>query len=270
MTTKEKLRAFNSMQDVKFMFADIALLEELNPKSEALEIQAAPSRKNGEILYALLDEASIDEIKENRVKLSKALEEQNEKDAEDTRLATEKAEKAAKELKEKEEKELLEIHNYLRDNKVQFNAKHGIKKMRALKLKTEKIIEESITPEERKKLADEESGKIRDFLTANNVTFNKQLGLKKLRLLKENTEKVEAKFIKSFLTTNNVSFPAEITLDELRDLNESTIKDLNKAAESGSDADLDEKKEETTEAPEGTNTEAPADGDKGDSAEKKN
>ena len=226
--SKEKNRIFNTLKDERFLFADTALLEEKDPKNPALSIHAGSSRKANEILYALIDHASSEDILEHRQVVEETLEEEAD-------LAAERA----------------EVIQFLTANKAEFDPKADIEDLKTLKGKVE---EEAAKIQE---AADaQETENIRKELTEKKVEFNPRLGLKKLRELlkaipgkkpekpaaktKEEKEaaKVEAAEIREFLNEHNVKFEKKSGLLKLRELKVTTEKALQKKADTEEEAQI--------------------------------
>ena len=218
--SKEKNRIFNTIQDEKFLFADTALLEEKDPKNPALSIHAAAGKKSREVLYALIDYASQEEIEEHRQVVMETLKEEED-------LAADKTER--EELMIYFREALLKIDPEASIDEEEFS-QQTIEELREMKLETEKTLIST------KEAADaQEAETIRKELTDMKIAFNKQLGLKKLRaLLKEVKDKKpekpaaktkeekeaavkEAKEIRELLIKNNVKFDKKTGLIKLRE-----------------------------------------------------
>lgn len=258
MNSREKLRAFNKHKDDRFLFADRALLEEKDPKNEALKLRTARGRLYNEVFYALLDSATVEEILEHREVVSETLnEEEREKtekaeileflttneiefdtDAslEDLRILKTAKEKELNAQKESEEQaEAEKIKNELEKKDINFNPRLGIKKLRELfkkniedPQKPQEKTPEQIKAEQEKNQADAdaEAKEIREFLTIHNIQYNEKSSLTKLRDLKEKTVKEiqaaadlqEAEEIKTFLREREVAFIPDVTLEQLRNI----------------------------------------------------
>jgi len=236
--SKEKLRAFNTLQNDKFLFADRELLKEKDPNNEALSVHAGPGKRSGEILFALLDHASPEDIQEHRVVVMETLNEEANQQSE----ATER-----KALMQFFKENLSVINPEAVIDEAEF-AKQSIETLLELKSETEKAI----------KAAKEqtETIEIRTFLTANDVKYHEKLGLKKLKIakaeflkgktkiekaaatkkaaalelsieketadeeaaIKLKADKKEIELIIAFLTSNEVEFDPESTLEQLREI----------------------------------------------------